>query len=145
MNENPKEKKLEFFYTKKSLADSFEKTFANVTKSDSCPKSYTLQGNTPVGIINNDGISSVGAFNIFYSIRNINGKDQSSIIFNFISEDYGNLSFTMVLPDIFYNPSKKYETYATYRDGIFISSKFPRISAEVLNDKLETRKYTIYY
>ena len=59
--------------------------------------------------------------------------------------DYGSLSFTFVLPDTFFLKDKVYETYCSYRDGIFTDSLAPRVTAVALDNPEGTRAYAVYF
>ena len=135
--------KLVFYYPKKSLAESFQRTNAVALNPLDTSQAYTLSGNARTWVQYNDS-ESLGELNLFYQVRQKDDSNVSTIIYNFISE-YGNLSFTIVIPDKFFDKDKDYETFATYRDGIFDSTPFPRIKIQILDDPDETRKYTVYF
>lgn len=135
--------KLEFFYTKKSIADSFQRTNAVALNPTDTTQAYTLSANTRPWVVYNH-IGSYSELNLFYQIRQKDDSIISTIVFNFVSE-YGNLSFTIVLPDRFFEKDVDYETFASYRTGIFTAALAPRIVMRILDDPEETRIYTVYF
>ena len=135
--------KLEFFYSKKSLTSSFQRVNAVALTPTDTSQAYTLAANTRPWVVYND-VGSYSEFNLFYQVRQKDDSTISTIIYNFVSQ-YGNLSFTIVIPALLFEKNREYETFATYRDGIFASSPVPRIVTRVLDDPNETRKYTVYF
>ena len=135
--------KLEFFYTKKSIADSFQRTNAVALNPFDESQAYTISANTEPWVVYN-GVGSYGELNIFYEVRDKNDTEISTLVYNFVSE-YGILSFTLVIPNLLFEKNIEYETFASYRTGIFTETLAPRITARVLDDPEETRIYTVYF
>jgi len=136
--------KLEFFYNKQSLADSFQRTNAVALNPLDKTRAYTIDGTTKVSVVY-DGVNSYGVLNYFYMDRDETSTPIPSTAVISLLCDYGNLSFTFVLPDTFFKKDKEYETYCSYRDGIFSSSVYPRVTAVVLNNPEETRSYVVHF
>ena len=61
------QKKLEFFYNRKSLADSFQRTNAVALNPLDTEQSYTLDGSTKVWVVL-DGVGSYGVINFYFQI-----------------------------------------------------------------------------
>jgi hypothetical protein len=137
-------KKLEFFYDKKSLEDSLQRTNAVALNPLDKTQAYTIDGSTKVLVVL-DGISSYGVLNYFYMDRDDTSEPIPSTVIASLLCDYGSLSFTLVLPDLFFVKDKEYETYCSYRDGIFSSSVYPRVTAVALDNPEETRAYAVYF
>lgn len=136
--------KLDFFYNKESLVYSLQRTNAVALNPLDTTQAYTLAILTSPWVVYND-VGSYGTLNIFYEVRELNNITISTIVYNFVHELYGNLSFNIALPRLLFEKNKIYETSATYRDGIFVSSPAPRIVMLVLDDPAETIKYTVYF
>jgi len=137
-------KKLEFFYNKESLEESFQRTNAVALNPLDTTQSYTIDGTTKVWVVY-DGVGSYGVLNYFYNDRNDSSNTIPSTSIASLLCDYGSLSFTFVLPDTFFLKDKVYETYCSYRDGIFTSSLAPRVTGAALNNPEETRAYAVYF
>ena len=135
--------KIEFFYTKQSLANSFQRVNAVALNATDNTQAYTVAGNTRPWVVYN-GVGSYSELNLFYQVRQKADSVISTIVYNFVSE-YGNLSFTIVIPTLFFEKGKIYETFATYRDGIFASTPVPRVVTRILDDPNETRIWTVYF
>ena len=136
--------KLEFFYNKQSLADSFQRTNAVALNPLDKTQSYTIDGSTKVWVVL-DGIGSYGVLNYFYMDREDASNQIPSTVVTSLLCDYGSLSFTFVLPDTFFLKDKVYETYCSYRDGIFTDSLAPRVTAVALDNPEGTRAYAVYF
>jgi hypothetical protein len=136
--------KIEFFYNKESFANSFQRTNAVALNPNDETEAYTLAASTSVWVVDEYGKGSFGLLNAFYQVRNIAAFKPNTIIYNLLS-DYGNLSFTIVIPDLFFEKDRIYETYCTYRDGIFTTSVSPRVTAVALTNPEETRAYAVYF
>lgn len=137
-------KKIEFFFNKADVADSFQRTNAVALNPNDKTQAYTLSGSTRVWVVGVDGKGSYGLFNLFYQVREVETSKTNTIIYNLLTE-FGNLSFTMVLPDLFLEKNRIYNTYCTYRDGIFTTSVFPKVTAVTLDNPEETRAWAIYF
>ena len=136
--------KLEFFYNKQSLADSFQRTNAVALNPLDKTQSYTIDGSTKVWVVL-DGIGSYGVLNYFYMDREDASNQIPSTVVTSLLCDYGSLSFTFVLPDTFFLKDKVYETYCSYRDGIFTDSLAPRVTAVALDNPEGPRAYAVYF
>ena len=138
------QKKLEFFYNKESLGDSFQRTNAVALNPLDTTQAYTIDGSTKVWVVY-DGVGSYGVLNYFYMDRDDAPEPIPSTSIVSLLCDYGSLSFTFILPDTFFAKDKVYETYCSYRDGIFASSVYPRVTATALDNPEETRAYAVYF
>jgi len=126
------------------LVDSFQRTNAVALNPLDESEAYTIAASTTVRVEAENGEISNGTFNLFYEVREKNDINISAITYNFVSE-YGNLSFIIVIPALLFDKNKTYETFASYRSGEFKSEKYPRITAEIIDDPDETRFYTVYF
>ena len=136
--------KLEFFYNKESLGDSFQQTNAVALNPLDTTQSYTLDGSTKVWVVY-DGVGSYGILNFYYIDRKgVSESIPSNVIISLLC-DYGSLSFTMIFPGTFFEKDKVYESYCSYRDGIFTDSLAPRVTAVALDNPEETRAYAVYF
>ena len=136
--------KLEFFYNKQSLADSFQRTNAVALNPLDETQAYTVDGTTKVWVVI-DGVGSYGVINFYYLDReDVSAPIPSTVVTSLLC-DYGSLSFTFVLPGLFFEKDRVYETYCSYRDGIFTDSLAPRVTAIALDNPEETRAYAVYF
>ena len=134
---------IEFFYNEEDIVSLRQRTNAVALNPLDESEAYTLAESTQIYVVNNS-CGSYGELNIFYQVREKNYKIISTQIFNVITE-YGDLSFTIVPRSIIFEKGDEYETYASYRTGIFTESLAPKITVIVLDDPNETRKYTVSY
>ena len=137
------QKKLEFFYNKESLGESFQRTNAVALNPLDTEQAYTLDGSTKVWVVL-DGVGSYGVINFYFQNRASSTLMPNNVIGSLLC-DYGSLSFTFILPGTFFEKDRSYETYCSYRDGIFTSSLAPRVTASILDNPEETRAYTVYF
>ena len=136
-------KKIEFFYTAKSFVNNLQRSNLTALNPSDNSQAYIQSANTEVYVVN-EGKGSFGELNTFYEGREKNNTKNATLNYNFIFNE-GSLSFTFVLTDLLFKKNKTYETFATYREGIFSESDFPKITARILDDPDETRIYTINY
>ena len=136
--------KLEFFYNKESLGESFQQTNAVALNPLDETQAYTVDGSTIVSVVY-DGVTSSGILNYFYMDRDNAPEPIPSTVISTLFCDFGSLSFTLILPGLFFEKDKEYETYCSYRDGIFSSSVYPKVTAIALDNPEETRAYTVYF
>jgi hypothetical protein len=136
-------RKLEFFYNKKSLSDSLQRTNAVALNPLDSEQSYTLDGSTKVWVVL-DGVGSYGVVKFYFQNRNASTPMPNNVIGSLLC-DYGSLSFTFVLPSTFFEKDRVYETYCSYRDGIFTSSLAPRVTGTDLDNPEETRAFAVYF
>jgi hypothetical protein len=137
-------RRIQFFYNKAEVAKAFQRTNAVALNPNDKTQAYTLETSTGIYVEDELGNGSYGLLNAFYQVRDIVASKPNTLIYNVLT-DFGNLSFTMVLSDLFFEPNRVYETYCTYRDGIFTSSVSPRVTAVALTNPEETRAYAVYF
>lgn len=135
---------LTFTYSKASLLSAIQRQSMVSQDPTDLSKAYTLSYSTSVDIDYGNGLTGKGDLNIFYSVRERGETKRAMLIFNLECIN-GNVCWMLSLPDVLYEKGKTYESFATYREGIFASTKFPRVTAVVLDDASNTRLYTIYY
>jgi len=135
---------LEFFYTRESIVSLRQRTNAVALNPLDDSEAYTLAETTTPWVVYN-GVGNYGVLNIFYQVREKNDVAISTQVYNFVSEFYGNLSFTIVPDSIIFEIGDEYETYASYRTGIFTETLAPKITVRVLCDPEETRIYTVTF
>lgn len=135
---------LAFTYSQASLLSAIQRQSMVSLDPTDVSKAYTLSYSTSVDIDYGDGLTGTGDLNIFYSVRERGDTKHATLIYNFECIN-GNACWMLSLPDILYEKRKTYQSLATYRDGIFTSTDFPRVTAAVLDDASETRLYIIRY
>ena len=140
------ERKLEFFFNKKSMADSFQRVNAVALNPLDETQAYTLSGSTKAWVVldGKDGKGSYGVVNYNYQNREASDPNPQVLVLSLLC-DYGSLSCTFILSDTFFEKDRVYETYCSYRDGIFTSSKSPRVTGTILDNPEETRAYAVYF
>ena len=136
--------KLEFFYNKESLGDSFQQTNAVALNPLDETQAYTIDGTTEIWVVL-DGVGSYGVLNYYVIARKGASEKILSTVIISVQCDYGSLSFTLTEQDLFFEKDKVYESYCSYRDGIFTDSLAPRVTATALDNPEETRAYAVYF
>ena len=134
---------IEFFYNEEAIVSLRQRTNAVALNPLDTTEAYTLAESTKIYVVNNEK-GSYGELNIFYEVREKNDKIISTQVFNVVTE-YGDLSFTIVPRTVVFEKGDEYETYASYRTGIFTESQSPKITVIVLGDENRTRKYTVSF
>jgi hypothetical protein len=130
-----------FYYTRASFIANASKTVLTPLNPTDTGISYIITYFTD--LIDENG-GNGGTFFLTESVRIINGEQIVDANYSMKTPE-GSLKFGWVMPTPVFKVGDKYNTVATYRSGDYVSSGFPIINMEVLDDAAATRKLTVSY
>jgi hypothetical protein len=130
-----------FYYTRASFIANASKIILTPLNPGDTGVSYIITYFTD--LINENG-GNGGTLFLTESVRVINGEQTVDANYS-MQTPSGDLKFGWVMPTPVFSIGDKYNTVATYRSGEYVSSGFPIINMEVLDDASATRKYTVSY